>query len=84
MNRNNRESLIFRAKAIAKSAKARAVGVVGTVSMLPSLAFAQEAGSFDPQTIVTKIVTYGGYAVVIILAMAAAVWGMRAAGIIKK
>ncbi|PPT86406.1 hypothetical protein XarzCFBP7410_04270 [Xanthomonas arboricola pv. zantedeschiae] len=84
MNRKNRESLIFRAKAITKSAKARAVGLVGTVSMLPSLAFAQDAGGFDPASITTKIATYAGYAVVIILAMAAAVWGMRAAGIIKK
>ncbi|KLC02423.1 hypothetical protein TB9_21960 [Xanthomonas perforans] len=83
MNRKNRESLIYRAKALASSAKARAVGMVGTVSMLPSLAFAQEA-TFDPATITTKIATYAGFAVVIILAMAAAVWGMRAAGIIKK
>ncbi|WP_115562132.1 hypothetical protein [Xanthomonas arboricola] len=83
MNRKNRESLIYRAKAITKSAKARAVGIVGTFSMLPSLAFAQDA-TFDPATITTKIATYAGFAVVIILAMAAAVWGMRAAGIIKK
>lgn len=57
--------------------------VVGMTALaLPGLAFAQD--TFDTASITTKITTYAGYALVIILAMAAAVWGLRAAGLIKK
>lgn len=80
MNRKNRESLIYRAKAVAASTKARAVGLTAAVAMAPSLAFAQDA--FDTSTITGKIEQYGGYAVICIIALAAAVWGLRAAGLI--
>ncbi|WP_146033386.1 hypothetical protein [Stenotrophomonas sp. VV52] len=81
MNRMNRESFALRAKALAASTKARGVALIGTVSMLPGLAMAQDA-TFDPSTITSKITTYAGYALVIVLALAAAVWGLRAAGLI--
>lgn len=83
MNRINRESAILRAKAVARSTKARVVGLVATASMLPSLAMAQDA-TFDPTSITTKITTYAGYALIILIAFAAAVWGLRAAGLIGK
>ena len=81
MNRINRESIALRAKALAKSAKGRTVVLIGAASMMPSLAMAQ-AADFDPSTITTKITTYAGYALLIILAMAAAAWGLKAAGLI--
>lgn len=81
MNRKNRETALSRAKALMQSTKARATGLIATASLVPSLAMAQDA-SFDPSEITTKITTYAGYALLIILAMAAAVWGLRAAGLI--
>ncbi|MBD4235316.1 hypothetical protein GUH36_20590, partial [Xanthomonas citri pv. citri] len=44
MNANNVQSAIFRAKAKAKAFRNRAAGAIGTVSLLPALAFAQAAG----------------------------------------
>lgn len=83
MNRKNRESFAVRAKALARSTKARGVALIGTAAMLPSLAMAQDA-AFDPSSITVKIGTYAGYALVIIIAFAAAVWGLRAAGLIGR
>lgn len=83
MNRKNRESLMYRAKAVAASTKARAAALVASAAMVPSLAFAQDA-AFDPSSITVKIGTYAGYALVIIIAFAAAVWGLKAAGLIGK
>jgi hypothetical protein len=83
MNRINRESILLRAKALAASTKARGVALIGTVSMLPGLAMAQDA-TFDTSSITTKIGTYAGYALIILLAFAAAVWGLRAAGLVGK
>ena len=54
-----------------------------TALALPGMAFAQEA-AFDTGSITTKITTYAGYALVILLAFAAAIWGLRAAGLIGK
>ena len=53
-----------------------------TALALPGLAFAQD--TFDTAAITTKITTYAGYALVILLAFAAAIWGLRAAGLIGK
>ncbi|WP_414616672.1 hypothetical protein [Stenotrophomonas muris] len=83
MNRFNRESIALRVKAVAASTKARSIALIGAASMLPSLAMAQDA-AFDPSTITVKIGTYAGYALIIIIAFAAAVWGLRAAGLIGK
>ncbi len=83
MNRKNRESLLLRVKSVAASTKARGIALVGAVSMLPSIAMAQEA-TFDPSEITGKITTYAGYALLILMAFAAAVWGLRAAGLIGK
>lgn len=83
MNRMNRESIALRAKALAASTKARGVALIGAVSMLPSIAMAQEA-TFDPSEVTAKITTYAGYALLILLAFAAAVWGLRAAGLVGK
>lgn len=83
MNKNTREAALIRAKSVARSFRNRAVGMVGAFGLVPAFAMAQDA-TFDPQTIVTKVSTYAGYALVIILAFAAAVWGLRAAGLIGK
>lgn len=83
MNRINRESIALRVKAVAASTKARCIALIGAASMLPSLAMAQDA-AFDPSSITVKIGTYAGYALIIIIAFAAAVWGLRAAGLIGK
>lgn len=61
----------------------RLAAIVGTAMLLPAVAFAQEA-TFDPSTVTTKVTTYAGYALVILLAFAAAVWGLRAAGLIGR
>lgn len=83
MNRNTYETAKLRAKAIGDHLRTRAMIVGGTALALPGLAFAQDP-TFDPSTITTKVTLYAGYALVIILAMAAAIWGLRAAGLIKK
>lgn len=83
MNRINRESIALRVKAVAASTQARGIALIGAASMLPSLAMAQDA-AFDPSSITVKIGTYAGYALIIIIAFAAAVWGLRAAGLIGK
>ena len=53
------------------------------MAVLPGLAAAQSS-DFDPQPIITKITTYGGMALLIIGAFLAAVWGLRALGILKQ
>lgn len=81
MNRNNVESFKLRAIDKARALKNRILGATTAFSLVPMLAMAQ-AAEFDPSTITTKITTYAGYALVILLALAAAVWGLRAAGLI--
>jgi hypothetical protein len=84
MNKNTRETALIRAKSVARSFRNRAVGMVGAFGLVPAFAMAQDAAAFDPSSIVTKVATYSGYALVIILAFAAAVWGLRAAGLIGR
>ena len=89
MNRSNVVSMMHRARDTARSygQKASVIGqkaaVAGTALLMSGAAFAQEA-TFDTATITTKIATYVGYAVVILLAFAAAVWSLRAAGLVGK
>ena len=52
------------------------------MAVLPGLASAQSS-EFDPSPIVTKIATYGGMGLLIIGAFLAAIWGLRALGILK-
>lgn len=54
-----------------------------SMAAAPVAAFAQDA-SFDETSIITKITTYGGKAVLIIGAFLLAVWGLRALGILGK
>ena len=83
MNRNTFETAKLRARHSWDNVRTRVAVVAGTALALPGMAFAQDA-TFDPATITAKITTYAGYALVIILALAAAIWGLRAAGLIKK
>ncbi len=89
MNRSNIESSIHRARDTVRSFRQKAVmagqkaAVASTGLLLSGAALAQEA-TFDTATITTKIATYVGYAVVILLAFAAAVWSLRAAGLVGK
>lgn len=76
----NRNKLVAFKNRVSSRYNAAVVGM--TALALPGLAFAQD--TFDTASITTKITTYGGYALVIILAMAAMIWGLRAAGLIKK
>lgn len=83
MNRNNFETAKRRAKDSYNAMRHRAAVVGMTALALPGLALAQDP-TFNTGDITTKITTYAGYALVILLAMAAAIWGLRAAGLIKK
>lgn len=81
MNRNNKESLIHRAKATVRNVKTQAA--LGSVALLasPLVAF---AAAPDTAPITGKITLYVGAAVVILLAFAAGVWGLRAAGLMGR
>ena len=83
MNRKTIETAKLRARHSWDNLRTRAAVVAGTALALPGMAFAQEA-TFDTASITTKIATYAGYALVILLAFAAAIWGLRAAGLIGK
>lgn len=83
MNRFNKESLRRQLRDKVASIKSRVVGATTALMTLPGMVMAQEA-TFDTASITTKITTYAGYALVILLAFAAAVWGLRAAGLIGK
>ncbi|APR11031.1 hypothetical protein GUF72_21615 [Xanthomonas citri pv. citri] len=73
MNANNVQSAIFRAKAKAKAFRNRAAGAIGTVSLLPALAFAQAAG---PGEAITTEITSGKATVSSILVVLAGVLGL--------
>lgn len=81
MNRINIESRLRQAKDTGKALVARGAAV-GSGFMVAGSAFAQEA--FDTSEITGKITTYSGYALVLVLAFAAAVWALRAAGLLGK
>lgn len=83
MNRNTIETAKLRAKAIGQNLRTRAAVLAGSAMALPGMALAQDP-TFNTGDITTKITTYAGYALVILLAFAAAVWGLRAAGLIGK
>ena len=58
------------------------LAIVAGSALAPVAAFAQDT---DPTgAIKTKIETYGGYAVGVVIAFALAVWGLRAAGLIGR
>ena len=69
----------FRRAASIVRARASAIGTGALVALGTSPVFAQD---FDPAPIQTKITTYAGYAVAILAAMALAVWGLRAMGLV--
>ena len=80
MNRNNKESLLHRAADTVRNLKTHAA--VGTAALLasPMMAFAAP----DVTPITSKITIYVAAAVIIVLAFAAGVWGLRAAGLMGK
>lgn len=53
-----------------------------SVVLAPAAAFAQEAAP-DTSEITSKIATYAGAAVLVLIAFALALWGMKAAGLLK-
>mgnify|MGYP007004579502 CR=1 FL=1 len=71
----------FRTQAV-KNAGARLLTgfAIAVSTMAPALA--QE--TFDTAPILAKITTFSGYALVILLAFAAATWGLKAAGLIGR
>ncbi|MCW0399816.1 hypothetical protein NB688_002845 [Xanthomonas sacchari] len=81
MNSNTRETILLRAKAKAQSLRNRVVVFGAAFATAPAFAMAAD-GDFDVSTILSKVTLYGGYALAIILGFAAAVWGLRAAGLI--
>ncbi|WP_394687121.1 hypothetical protein [uncultured Xanthomonas sp.] len=81
MNSNTRKTILLRAKAKALSLRNRVVVFVVAFATAPAFAMAAD-GDFDVSTILSKVTLYGGYALAIILGFAAAVWGLRAAGLI--
>ena len=62
--------------------RSAALLTAGSAMVLSGAAMASGGSSFDTSTITAKITEYSGYAIVILLAFAAAVWGLRAVGLI--
>lgn len=60
----------------------RKLVVVGGTALAPVAAFAQTADPTAP--IIAKITEYSGYAVALVVAFALAIWGLRAAGLLKR
>lgn len=63
--------------------RANAMLAACVFALMPAFAFAQSTGDFDPAPIISKIVSYGGMAVMIIGALLLAKWALRALGILK-
>lgn len=82
MNRNNKESLLHRAADTVRNLKTHAA--VGTAALLSSPLMAFATAAPDTSVITGKITTYVAAAVIIVLAFAAGVWGLRAAGLMGK
>lgn len=58
----------------------KTAGVASVLALAPVAAFA----SPDTSEITASIASYGAAGVVLVLAMAAAIWGLRAAGLFKR
>lgn len=67
---------------IVKNASARLLAGFAITAMTIAPALAQD--TFDTAPILAKITTFAGYAMVCLLAFAAATWGLRAAGLIGR